>query len=112
MTNKFIWNGKASSFHIHSGEYDGYVNRHSGREIIDNGDGTFTQNELFEEFLPQFQGDIFLFSKDDFFIGEIESTCEYYDYVVHLQEVIKVEQRESGGLEITINYQSSKPKAN
>ena len=112
MTRKRIWEGKPASFHIHSGEDDGYVSRHAGRETIDNKDGTFTQNEVFENFLPKFQGDLFLFSKDEDFIGEIEFTCEHYDYVVHLYDVIMVEQRERGGLEITINLQSSAPKTN
>ena len=111
MTNKLIWSGESSTFHINSSDDFGYVNRHSGREIIDNGDGTFTCNETFDEFLPGFQGDIILFSEDEFFMGQVESTCEYYDYVAHFYHVIMVEQRESGDLEITINYHSLSGKA-
>ena len=112
MVNKLLWSGKPSSIHVVSGGYDnGSVKRHSGRETIDNGDGTFTQNELFDTLLSEFQNDIILFSEDEFYIGEVEASHEFYDYDAHFHKVIRVEQRKHGDLEITINYRSSASSA-
>jgi len=101
---ELIWEGEPTDVRICSGGHEGVLYRHSHKETKKNEDETYTVTEVFEEYLHGFQGDTTVWGEDDCLISQTESSCEFYDYVLWVPDVIKIEKDKHGDIHLTIKF--------